>query len=521
MIGEAVQSPDPEAMKEDLGLGRRLSGFMRCRWPLVAAVLFALYGWQMARGEWVHDFWEYGAAVKELMRDIGSPRHPLLPLDAPHFSYSPYLVSAAWLGRLAGGAPVAVLAWAGLFNLGLILAGLRLFIAGTGCPRPRAATFYALVLWLLLWGAGAWQYSAFYHLGVLFWVLPYPSSFAFGLSWLILWQHLKKPTAIRTAAMGLLTAAVALTHPVTFLFLSASLAGLVFQGGRFDGRKALQAAAVLGIALAVAGFWPYFPFWQIAFGDNSAAYVASDSSMYDHWFVRTWPVWVCLPLLALGPGKGRGAGLGVAMALLAVLYALGWLTGTWYVGRVISHVALLGQLLLALRMASWEWAAFQSGYFGIRRWSSAAAIGFVLALGLIGSRSALLDRIALMVNSSVPAYRAYESLSGYLAPDDVVISDRLTANMIPTFGGKVMCPRFHQFFISDLEARNRDLKRLYEENAGIEVWKEVVARWGVTCILVSRDARFSERMALVSQLGKTVFEREEYSLVRISPEVAP
>ncbi|MGD9781193.1 MAG: hypothetical protein AB7V14_03470 [Kiritimatiellia bacterium] len=490
----------------------------RCRWPLLVAGLMALYGWQMVWGEWVYDFWDYSAGIRELMRDLGAPRHPLLPLDAPHFSYSPYLVVLAWLGRWVGGAPIQILAGAGLFNLGLMLAGLRLFIAGTGCPHPRAATFYALLLWLLLWGPGAWYFSAFYHLGSLFSVLPYPSSFAFGLSWILLWQAQQKPTAVRAAAMGLMAGVVALTHPVTFMFLTAGLAGLVFQSGRFAARNALQAAVVLGIAVAVASLWPYFPFWRMIFSDEGSAYMAAYPAMYTAVLARTWPIWACLPLLWLGPGTFRCPAISVAIALLALLYGYGWFSGHLVFGRTISHIALLIQLRIAMRMAAWEQAVFQPGPSRARRGISAAAIVGVLALGLIGSWSAILDRIAMVVHSSTPAYRAYESLAEFLGPGDVVICDTLAGNEIPTFGGKVVCPWFDQLFIPDMEERRRDLRRLYENGAGTDDWKEIAGKWGATCILVLKNDRFAERMAVVSGLGETVFERDEYALVRIDRE---
>jgi len=50
---------------------------------LALAILFLMIG-HTINGQWVGDFWEHSAVVRELITHPLSPKHPQLSVDAPH-----------------------------------------------------------------------------------------------------------------------------------------------------------------------------------------------------------------------------------------------------------------------------------------------------------------------------------------------------------------------------------------------------------------------------------------------------
>src|SRR5262245_53334793 len=141
---------------------------------LAVLVFCALHAW---RGFWVSDFWEHAAVVRELAVRPFSPRHPILAVDATHAFFSPYHLPIALAARPTAASPISALAIAGLVNIVLLVLALRRFLVRL-LPEGAAATPYALVFILLLWGRDAWWWSGFLHIDFLPFVVPYPSTFA-------------------------------------------------------------------------------------------------------------------------------------------------------------------------------------------------------------------------------------------------------------------------------------------------------------------------------------------------------
>ena len=159
-------------------------------------------------------------------RHILHPKHPQLLLDVPHAFYSPYAVIVALLVRTLHLDAVTALSIMGLFNLGLLFLGLRLFVFSI-VPKHRSATaFYALLLSLFCWGSRPWFWSGFFHIGVLGYVLPYPSTFAAALALIALgvnFLRIETKRQIWLVPIFLMVVTVLISHPATFLFLAVGL----------------------------------------------------------------------------------------------------------------------------------------------------------------------------------------------------------------------------------------------------------------------------------------------------------
>ena len=94
--------------------------------------------------QWIGDFWEHSAVVRELATHILHPKHPQLLSDAPHAFYTPYTVMVALLARTLRLSAVTALSIMGLFNLLLFFLGLRLFVRSIALKHRIATAFCTL-----------------------------------------------------------------------------------------------------------------------------------------------------------------------------------------------------------------------------------------------------------------------------------------------------------------------------------------------------------------------------------------
>jgi hypothetical protein len=121
---------------------------MKYRLQILFISIFASMCLHTRNGQWVADFWEHSAVVRELATHIIHPKHPQLLSDAPHAFYSPYSVMVALFARMMHWDAVKALSIMGLVNLCLLFFGLKLFVYSI-VPMHRSATaFYTVLLTL-------------------------------------------------------------------------------------------------------------------------------------------------------------------------------------------------------------------------------------------------------------------------------------------------------------------------------------------------------------------------------------
>jgi len=99
-----------------------------------------------------------------------------------HINLFSYAVMVALLARTLHTDAVTALSIMGLVNLGLFFLGLRLLFfqwyLNTEAQQPSMLC-YSL---FFCWGYDPWDWSGFFHIGILGYILPYPSTFSAALT---------------------------------------------------------------------------------------------------------------------------------------------------------------------------------------------------------------------------------------------------------------------------------------------------------------------------------------------------
>lgn len=492
--------------------------FLKSRYWLLCALVFGLLALRTDNSFWVGDFWEHSSVIRELATHPLHPLHPQLLSDSPSAFNTPYHLLLGLVVRLSAKSAVEVLAIAGLFNLILFFASFYLFVSTLDRQNRSGLAFYSLLLVLLLWGTYAWNFSGFYHLRNLGYILPFPSMFAMAISLFGLWLNdlrLKQKNELFLIPIWLIAATVLLTHSITFFFLAAGLAAFSLQTRRSLWIELLKIGGLLALAFGIAVLWPYYPFIKLMTGE-SALYHLSNQVMYQHLLLRVWPLLIGIVLLILEARKNWRSPLPWMFAALLGVYLFGWLNGSYSYGRVISYLGVILQITIAiymLKLEGWVGVRFQAAQAGRAIFS----LGTALLLILVTLTAQVIPLIETIQPQESNNLEKYLFLSQYTGQYDVTLTDLPTSMIVPTFGGKVVAYDRPLPFVSDMGQRKEDVLRFYDPQTSVNDRQEILKKYAVKYILLEKkpEADWETTRALVAQFGELIYRGKRFLLYAV------
>jgi hypothetical protein len=444
---------------------------------LAALALCAVYAW---RGDVSSDFWEHAAVVRELAAHPLSPGHPLFSVHATHAYFSPYHLAVALGARLTGLPAMVALSAAGLVNLILVVLAFRLFLVRL-LPRGEAAAPYALLFVFFLWGREPWMWSGFLHIGMLGYSVPYPSTFAMAamfLSLALLLDALDRGRRRNFLGIALLVPLCVTIHPPTAIMLIVGLCAVFLARVKDEvllNGAMLAGAVIAGAAAALA--WPYFPVLRL-FTEQPAEFHDWSGVFYQNVLSQIWPTLLALPVLVWRLRENRRDALVLFAVLLGLVYALGWFTGKYGLGRAIACIVILTQIALGSAMAAWE-ARLGSP----RSWlPPACALAALLALFVY-------DRPPLprLRRYRPPLWHDVQRMLAPVRPGEVVLADSRTSYMVPVLtGGHVVAWRHPVYWVPDLAERRDAQDRFFTPVTDADR-RKVIGRYQVRWLLLNRQ----------------------------------
>lgn len=500
-------------------MSRLADGFLKNRYWLLCGVVFILMVFRTDNSFWVGDFWEHSSVIRELATHPWQPQHPQLLIDAPHAFNTPYHLLLAWFSRLSGKSAVETLAIAGLVNLLLYFSGFYLFISTLDREKRRGLAFYGLLLTLLVWGMYAWNFSGFYQLYNLGFVIPFPSTFAMAISLWALWLNARRIETGRELLLlpiWLVAAFVLLTHSITFFFLAAGLAAFTWQSGQRFWGEILKIVALLLLAFGLAALWPYYPFLKLMLGE-SAVYHLSNRDLYQHLAVRTWPLWFGLPLLYLEFRRDWRRPLPWMFAALLAVYLLGWVTGAYSYGRVMSYLGILLQISMAGFLLKLENRLIEQRPAAPGR-PALFSLGVTAALLLVTLPTQLIPVIKTVAPEDGNHLEKYLFLAEYTGQYEVILTDLPTSMIVPTFGGKVVAYDRPLAFVTDSAQRKADVLGFYDPQTSAAARWEILDKYQVKYILLEKkpEANWEAVRPLVAAYGDLIYRGKRFLLYQVT-----
>jgi hypothetical protein len=489
---------------------------MTRRYTITSLLLLVMMISHSFYGNWVWDFWEHSAVVKELSTHPIHPQHPLLKVDKAHPFFSPYLLFIGLLSRFASLTPITALAIAGVLNLLLLLISLRLFIHCFFNKHQDAIGFYALIFILFLWPAQAWNWSGFIHFSVLGYVLPYPSTFAIAITFLIFsiyYKALHSMSKIKLLLCGVFTTLVILTHPTTAVFTVLGLFSITLQQFKCIGLRALFTGLFILIgAVSLVCLWPYYSFWDLIKANNPEFHTSS-YIMYKEIFMCFWPNLLLSPfaltLLISRLRRNKFDALMLMFCSAVIVYIVAYFTGLYGVGRIILFVAIIIQVVLGVQMARLESKKKMD-----KSWYTVLVIIIIVGLVACFNSRGALKRVFNGFRGLKCSYIDYEFLGRYTNQYDVILADLKTSWQIPTFGGKVIASLHPIHWIDDHLERRHDIQRFFSKEEKMTEKLAIINRYKVDYILINKK-KLKDVEAYIN-FGTLVYVNKAFILIDCS-----
>lgn len=484
------------------------------RYLITSLILFFIMILHSLYGQWVGDFWEHSAVVRELSTHPLHPLHPLFIVNETHPFFSPYLLLVGLLSRFGSLTPVDALKMAGVFNLVFLLVSLRLFINCFFNKHKDAISFYSLIFILFMWSAFAWDWSGFIHFKALGFHLPYPATFSIAATFLIFalyYQGLQTFSKVKYILTIIFTTVVILTHPTTCVVTFLGIISISLHYYKSIGFKALATGIFLLLgAVVIAMLWPYFSILDLIMQFN-AEFNTRSYTLYEN-VSLIWPILIlspfALPVFISRLKQNRFDALVFMFCLTVLVYFIGYISGQFGIGRIISFIAIFVQIALAAQLASLE-IAKKIG----KSWSAFPVILYVVGIIAFNPfNKAVLSRAYLGIQGLRYNYNDYEILGRNVKQYDVILSDLRTSWMIPTFGGKIIASQHIAYWINNHAKRKHDIERFFSNDVKLSEKISIIDRYKVDYIFINRNV--IEETHTYYNFGDFVYKSKNFILIQ-------
>src|SRR5689334_17348512 len=323
---------------------------MLYRYPffVVFSILFLFEAVKIARNEWGGDFWTHSAVVHELSFHLFHPKNPIIKSDISHAFYSPYSLLVASFASITDINAIPALEIFAYLNLAFFLVSFYFFTKSIFKEHVQQLACAGLVLILLLWGADPPGWSGFFHLIVLKDVLPYPSTFAMSLSFIVLSIMSQRPslTFFQSVFVAIVSSVIFISHPTTFVFLFLSMIALYRSFHKLPIHLTLAKTLVVMIpSFLLCLLWPYFSIISLLTTDN-AIFHQESKVLYQDIPEKIWPAAAALPAFIFYKKDRVINFLSSSIVIMAIVYVAGDLTGKYGLSRLLSPIMIYCQLLI-------------------------------------------------------------------------------------------------------------------------------------------------------------------------------
>ena len=479
------------------------------------------------------DYWEHSATLHALIESPFHPRHPHLAIIAGSPRFGPQFLLVALISRAAHWDALQAMTLAAVLNTLLFLYGIRAFFLSYF--RHPLAPLYGLLVMFGGWWIG-FHYSNVYALPVLFSVASFPSTTALGLSllgfsWIVrcLRAELPRPR-LWLIVIGLWAAAVFIIHPLTAMMSISGALLLALCEPKPTWRLRFEVAGAVVVGLALSHFWPYFSPWVVLRGGHGEAAEWAEQSLQQaqagslqvkrklHEFYQPLRLLMALGLsgitvLALPYFLLRRERWFVGLGALGMLLPF---VGNAFVELPLGHrFVLLAIVYLQIGLV-WLLLRLTPSYPDAFRFVRRRALGIISA-SLVGLTLLVFFTHSVLVARALfegprgrggrdsPVINNMRAIAAAAGPNAVVLASPLLSWPLPTFGPKVLVLFHEDPLVPDAVAREHWVKRFLSQASSDGERRTILARYGVTHVLLQREtgsaARFLAKTSSVRMVG--------------------
>ncbi len=491
--------------------------FIQTQTYFILAVLLMIFETLLIlKGHWVDDFWQHSAVVQELSRNLLHPSNPVIQSKIPHAFFSPYSILVALFAKVTGLSSISALEWFAFFNLIFLLLSFHWFCKKAFPRNHNTIASISLVLIGVFWGARPEFWSGFFHIAVLNFVLPYPSTFSMALTFTVWAILIKNQNSLRLATMlpaTVMGAVIFIIHPTTAILFFAGMAGIVLGLHQASlTTRLLKLLGMTGGSIALAMLWPYYNVAGLLAGTSNEFHQDS-LGLYYGFVWKYWPLALALPGLIFVRKDRIVRLLWLTLFLLLAIYFAGYFLRIYGTASVISGAMMFAHLIIAytlIRMINTR-HSHRKLYF--------LALGASLIFS-IAPKARLLGGTVLRVFTpkNTSYYTRYQFLRDAVDPNEVIMADHQSNLYIPSFQGKVISTTAPLHWVNDIAARRAAVSNFFNPEIPDPMRGAILATYRPPFVLIDHKAIALPGHSLqwLRLRGKTVYENDGLELIRLS-----
>jgi len=425
-------------------------------------------------GIWVDDFWEHASDIRAFMNNPFNPGHPQFITTDPHVFLNPYNLLVALFGLVIGTDQIISLALFSILNFCLFFTGLYLFISTIDNKNKKDICFYTVLLILFLHGTNPWQFSGFFNNEIFLSVMPLPSTFVLGLSFIgfyLNFLRLKYSRNLLLIPLLAITSFSILSHPLTAIFLFTGMLAQAFVAKRIT--SLISFTILFFLTFLFANFWPYFSIVHLFFSGGNT-YHFLNISLYSNIFEKIWPSIIFLPFILKILFENKNRVLLYSLIILICIYLYGFIFHKYAYGRSISFILILLNIAFSIMIVKYELKIrnFNNNIYSFIQLSFLIILIFLNASWIKESTHRALT-IANSIRIGRPVFNEttfsdYTFLKQYTGHNDLIMADLNSSWIIPAFSGKVIATMLPAALVKDVESRTNDMVNFYHFNAPID-----------------------------------------------------
>lgn len=467
------------------------------------------------KGQWGGDFWEHSAVVNELSKHLLHPNNPIIKTNVPaNAFFSPYSLLVAIFSRITHLNSIQSLECFAVFNLVFLLLSFYLFCKNVFREGHQFVATLSLLFILFFWGKEPYFWSGFYHVLVLNYVLPYPSTFSISLSFLILSIVAKNqtPKHINTFVVMLLSTVVFITHPTTGMFLYIAIIALNFSFNDYSIKQCIIKSSIVIIpSLLLCLLWPYYNIIALMLGNNSD-FNRDSLKLYVSPFQINWPILMIIPSLFVIKKDRIFNFFLIAIIIMTLIYIGGYALKIYGVSRLISNIMMFAHFLIAYTVFSLlkEQRLHGNIYY------ISLSMAILLSLG-INFRPFYYTFISIFKTKNIEYYNRYDFLRTHVSSDDVILSDGNSNLIIPSFNGKVVSYIFPVYWVNDIEERRNEVNSFFNSKTSDSLRQVIMQKYKPDYILINfGETNFNgSTLQWLESNGQIAYKENQMELIKL------
>jgi hypothetical protein len=318
---------------------------------------------------------------------------------------------------------------------------------------------------------------------------------------------------IQAPLLWILAFVVLIAHPHTAVTLYVGLVALWCGVPHHRRRlKTIILGAVILAAVFTASTWPYYSLYDL-FTKSGGEHYAGNRWMYVHVVRNTF---AALPFILCIVGrfkKNLRDPIGLLFVALVGLYALGYISGKYALGRTIVYI------MFCLHFSTADWLAGIGPARELNR-SELLWHAFSRCTAIVTLVVCTMGFFAVGIYRYRPGrdctYSCYTFLQDYTGRDSIILTDLATSAFVPSLGGKVVATRYIAAFVEDDAVRKETVGRFFRESTANVERRAIVEQQRVDFVLLNRDEIDSQKtQEAIGLLGEVLYAKDNLWLIDV------